>query len=178
MSTPCGPNETTVVKVVKPGAASANGRGLMGPPGPTGPTGAVGPAGRDAVGLRGDTGPTGPRGVGGPAGPTGATGPISGLNIRGRLTSETYLPPSGEPGDAYFVLDDLWAWVTDRLQWQYMASPTAGRKGDSGDDGATVIPVQYQPPPPGTVPPVVPPNSRVGDLVWDASNNTLWKVTP
>jgi len=124
-------------------------------------------------------GPTGPVGPTGPPGPRGATGGIGpGLNIKGRLSSANLLPLWGEQGDAYFVVDDLWAWVTDDNRFVYVSSPLRGWPGDTGPQGTGVKPVHLQQIPPGVTPPAIPANARVGDLLWDASNFTLWRVRP
>ena len=179
MSTPCGPEQTTVVKVVRPTSQPGDGRGLQGPVGPTGPQGPKGDPGCDGIGATGPQGATGPAGPVGPQGPTGASGAVGpALKVRGRISSEALLPSRGEPGDAWFVLDDLWGWVEDLQRFIYWASPTAGRNGDTGPRGTGVIPVQLNPPPVGVTPPAIPAGSIVGDLVWDAATNTLWRVLP
>lgn len=44
------------------------------------------------------------KGVAGPTGPLGPTGPIGqGLELTGAVNSPADLPPTGQPGDQYFV---------------------------------------------------------------------------
>lgn len=103
------------------------------------------------------------------------------LKIRGRISDVALLPSRGEPGEAWFVLDDLWGWVEDLQRFIYWASPTAGRDGEDGETGPRgpgVLSVQPNPPPANITPPAIPAGSIVGDLVWDAATNTLWRVIP
>jgi hypothetical protein len=55
-------------------------------------------------GTPGSTGPTGPIGNTGPTGPYGPTGPQGqGLQLDGSVATPANLPPTGQPGDQYFV---------------------------------------------------------------------------
>ena len=174
----CGPASAPVVRVLR--ASGGKTSRVAGPVGPAGPTGPVGPPGRDAVGLRGPEGPPGPTGPAGAQGKKGDAGPP--LNVRGQLSTSAVLPGIGAPGEAFFVGDELWAWAADLGTFERIgklpAGPT-GSPGDDGEDGASIIPTQPPPAhPPFQPPAVIPSDAKVGDLVWDVSNNTLWKVTP
>ena len=121
---------------VNTGAASL----VPGPAGPTGPTGAP----STEEGPTGPTGPTGPIGPPstalGPTGPTGPTGPQgASIDIVGELPSELSLPVTGQPGEAYRIGDDLWAWSEIAGDWVNLGSiigPT-GPTGDTGEIGPT-----------------------------------------
>lgn len=90
------------------------------------------------VDLRGPEGPQGPQGQRGLMGPQGIPG--QSVRILGELASPADLPPTGDPGDAYLIQDDLWVWDELNSQWTDVgrivgpAGP-AGPKGDPGADG-------------------------------------------
>jgi len=81
----------------------------------TADTMSVTPRPADFSTLPGPPGPAGPQGSQGPAGPAGAAGPQgppgAGLVITGTRTSESLLPPTGTPGDAYMIAGDVWIWT-------------------------------------------------------------------
>jgi len=52
-------------------------------------------------GAQGPTGPAGVNGAPGATGPTGATG--QGLELQGTVATPQDLPPTGTPGEAYYV---------------------------------------------------------------------------
>lgn len=72
---------------------------FAGEQGPVGPTGSAGPTG--PAGSIGPTGSSGPTGSFGPTGPTGPQG--QGLELSGAVNTPEDLPPTGQPGDQYFV---------------------------------------------------------------------------
>ena len=139
-----------------------------GPTGPTGPTGATGPTGpTGATGATGSTGSIGPTGATGPTGPTGATGPIgatgptgptgatgatgAGIEILGSYATLLDLQtahPTGNVGDAYLVVQNLYIWDSVGSEWDNagtIAGPAGaigstgpiGPTGDTGPTGAT-----------------------------------------
>jgi hypothetical protein len=75
----------------------------------------------------------GPRGVQGPQGPAGV-----GLSIQGELDSTNDLPAVGDPGDAWLIDGDLWAWGEENQTWSN-AGPvgTPGEPGAPGEPGTT-----------------------------------------
>ena len=104
--------------------------GAQGPQGPKGETGAQGPQG-----LRGETGAQGPQGAKGDKGDQGA-----GLATRGEYPSLDALKaahPTGAPGDAYFVLGDVYVWLEEGAFWKNVGQLQGprGPKGDTGPQG-------------------------------------------
>ena len=88
--------------------------GNTGPAGPSGSQGPVGPVGPQGIqGVQGPIGPVGPAGPKGPQGEKGPQGnvgpqgpqgePGAGLNVKGTVASESYLPANAEQGDWYNV---------------------------------------------------------------------------
>lgn len=65
----------------------------------------------------------------GEKGDTGAS-----LNIRGVLTEESQLPPTGVSGDAYSVNGSLYVWSEESSQWVNVGY-IKGEKGDQGEQG-------------------------------------------
>src|SRR5690606_21388486 len=64
--------------------------------------------------------------------------PGAGLNIIDSLDSETELPPTGFPGDAYLVAGDLWVWAaTD--EWKNVGR-IEGPQGVQGPQGPASVP--------------------------------------
>ena len=123
--------------------------GATGPIGATGPTGATGPRGykgdEGGVGLQGPTGPTGPIGSTGPQGTKGDTGPQgTGVQILGSYTTYAELiaaHPTGNPGDGYLILSDLYVWASNTSSWLNVGNiqgPTGplGATGPTGPTGA------------------------------------------
>jgi len=136
--------------------------GAQGPPGPQGPQGLVGPPG--AAGAQGPTGPTGPQGAPGetgaqgaegPEGPQGAAGPEgpqgpegeqgpqgaagTGIQFRGSVPTETDLPATAAPGDAFIVEEDDSFWIYDGTAWVSGGSIQGppGAQGPTGPQGDT-----------------------------------------
>jgi hypothetical protein len=115
--------------------------GPQGPAGPSGAPGATGPTGpAGSTGATGATGPAGQKGDKGDTGPTGATGPQgpagTGVTIKGTLSSQANLPPTGDAGDAYLINGDLWVWTGSAYTNVGTIQGPAGPKGDTGDTGA------------------------------------------
>jgi Collagen triple helix repeat (20 copies) len=85
----------------------------------------------------------GPPGATGPTGPTGPMG--QGINILGSLDDVSQLPPSANPGDAYFIGPTLYVWTGTEWTSADLEGPTgptgptgpAGLTGPSGPTGAT-----------------------------------------
>lgn len=114
-------------------------RGLQGIQGPIGPKG--------EKGDQGERGPQGPQGQIGPQGPKGDTG--SGLNIKGKLDSESQLPQEGVSGDAWLISGNLYAYVGENgnvesnPKWSNVGSiqgpagpqGPVGPKGEQGEPG-------------------------------------------
>lgn len=133
-------------------------RGLQGVQGEKGEQGIQGPVGpKGEQGEQGIQGIQGPQGEPGPQGPKGDTG--SGLNIKGKLDSESQLPQEGVSGDAWLISGNLYVYVGENgnvesnPKWsnvgsiQGPAGPTGpkgeqgepGPKGEPGDNGAPGI---------------------------------------
>lgn len=122
--------------------------GPQGPPGPQGAQGPVGPAGpQGEPGVPGRDGRDGKDGAAGPQGPAGPAGKDgAGVRILGTLESPSQLPPTGQPGDAYMIDDDLWVWSSNTNNWEDVGrirgpvgpqGPVGpeGERGDTGDPG-------------------------------------------
>lgn len=120
-------------------------RGLQGVQGEKGEQGIQGPVGpKGEQGEQGIQGIQGPQGEPGPQGPKGDTG--SGLNIKGKLDSESQLPQEGVSGDAWLISGNLYVYVGENgnvesnPKWsnvgsiQGPAGPT-GPKGEQGEPG-------------------------------------------
>ena len=58
---------------------------------------------------KGAFGPTGPAGTPGPTGPTGPQG--QGLELTGVVPTPSQLPPTGQPGEQYYVQSTNTAYV-------------------------------------------------------------------
>lgn len=86
---------------------------------PVGPEGPQGPQGEQ--GATGETGPQGPTGATGPQGPQGIQGETgAGLEILDYYSTYAELiaaHPTGSPGDAYKVGDDLYIWSVSNNSW-------------------------------------------------------------
>lgn len=122
--------------------------GEKGATGERGPQGLQGERGLQGVqgekGEQGIQGIQGPQGEPGPQGPKGDTG--SGLNIKGKLDSESQLPQEGVSGDAWLISGNLYVYVGENgnvvsnPKWsnvgsiQGPAGPT-GPKGEQGEPG-------------------------------------------
>lgn len=117
----------------------SNGNSVQIPQGPQGIQGEQGPPGEQ-----------GPQGIQGIQGETGATGPAgadgTGVNILGGFASESELPTSGTPGDAYLIQGDLYVWTGS--VWENVgniqgppgpmgATGTSGAQGPQGVQGDT-----------------------------------------
>ena len=128
-------------------------QGATGPQGPQGDTGETGP--------QGPTGSTGATGATGATGPTGATG--TGVEILGSYATLAELQtahPTGNVGDSYLILGDLYVWDSVNSNWDNVGTIQGpqgatgatgetgpqgpqgiqgiqGLKGDTGDTGAT-----------------------------------------
>jgi hypothetical protein len=114
-------------------------QGGLGPTGPTGLTGATGPTGAVST-VPGPTGATGPTGS---TGPTGVTGPQGeqgiGISILGSYETEEDLniaQPTGNDGDSYLVLGDLYVWNSGTAEWENVGN-IQGPTGPTGPTGAT-----------------------------------------
>ena len=115
-------------------------RGDAGPQGPTGEQGPRGPVGSEGAmgiqGLRGPQGVQGPQGIIGLQGPQGVKGDNgadgTSVNILGALASSAELPVTGDPGDAYLILGNLWVWSGSGA-WEDVGNI----KGPQGNPGAT-----------------------------------------
>lgn len=93
----------------------------------------------------GPTGPTGPVGTFGPTGPTGPDG--SGVRVLGTYSTYAGLVsdnPTGNIGDAYVVVDELYVWSDLNQEWANVGpflgptGPTgASITGPTGAEGAT-----------------------------------------
>jgi collagen type VII alpha len=84
-------------------------------------------------------GPTGPAGVAGPTGSIGARGPTGSTGymdisstVYETLTDLRIAHPTGNPGDAYFVLGILYVWDSDISDWRSTGS-LQGPTGATGD---------------------------------------------
>lgn len=77
-------------------------------------------------GLKGDTGEQGPAGEDG-----------TGVNINGSVENAAALPPTGEPGDAYVILDTgtLAVWDEEQSKFVDTGAQIKGPKGDTGAQG-------------------------------------------
>lgn len=90
------------------------------------PVGQVGPQG-----PKGDTGEQGPQGIQGPKGDPGND--ATALSIKGEVNSSSELPATGNTtGDAYFVGNDIYAWLNNG--W-VNKGPIAGPQGPQGPTG-------------------------------------------
>lgn len=90
------------------------------------PVGQVGPQG-----PKGDTGEQGPQGIQGPKGDPGND--ATALSIKGEVNSSSDLPATGNTtGDAYFVGNDIYAWLNN--EW-VNKGPIAGPQGPQGPTG-------------------------------------------
>lgn len=90
------------------------------------PVGQVGPQG-----PKGDTGEQGPQGIQGPKGDPGND--ATALSIKGEVNSSSELPATGNTtGDAYFVGNDVYAWLNNG--W-VNKGPIAGPQGPQGPTG-------------------------------------------
>jgi hypothetical protein len=115
--------------------------GDAGPQGPTGEQGPRGPAGPEGPmgvqGLRGQQGVQGNQGIQGLQGPQGETGASgadgTSVSIVGALSLVSELPESGNLGDAYLILGNLWVW-TPSGAWEDVGN-IKGPKGDIGNTG-------------------------------------------
>lgn len=78
-------------------------------------------------GVKGDTGEQGPAGEDG-----------TGVNIKGSVENAEALPSTGEPGDAYVILDTgtLAVWDEDQSKFVDTGAQIKGPKGDKGETGA------------------------------------------
>lgn len=92
----------------------------------------------DVIATIAPTGPTGPAGPLGPSGPTGPTGPAgSGVRILGTYSTLNGLEtdnPTGEIGDGYIVVDDLYVWSDLNQEWA-LVGPIVGPTGSTGPTG-------------------------------------------
>ena len=132
------------------GATGATGLSITGPQGITGPTGATGIRGFQGAtgnigptgiqGVTGPQGPIGPTGASGVQGPTGITGPTGiGIAILGYYPSYPALAaarPTGNVGDGYIIVNNLWIWNAGVSDWQN-AGPVVGPQGVTGPQGIT-----------------------------------------
>jgi len=84
------------------------------------------------------TGPLGPTGPSGPLGPTGSTGPAgSGVSVLGYYATLLLLQadnPTGNIGDAYVVVNNLYAWSDLNQEW-FDAGIFIGDPGPTGPVG-------------------------------------------
>lgn len=123
-------------------------RGLQGAQGEKGEQGIQGPVGpKGEQGEQGIQGIQGPQGEPGPQGPKGDTG--SGLNIKGKLDSESQLPQEGVSGDAWLIAGNLYVYVGENgnvesnPKWSNVGSiqgpagpqGPVGPKGEQGEPG-------------------------------------------
>lgn len=123
-------------------------RGLQGVQGEKGEPGIQGPVGpKGEQGEQGIQGIQGPQGEPGPQGPKGDTG--SGLNIKGKLDSESQLPQEGVSGDAWLIAGNLYVYVGENgnvesnPKWSNVGSiqgpagpqGPVGPKGEQGEPG-------------------------------------------
>lgn len=123
-------------------------RGLQGVQGEKGEQGVQGPVGpKGEQGEQGIQGIQGPQGEPGPQGPKGDTG--SGLNIKGKLDSESQLPQEGVSGDAWLIAGNLYVYVGENgnvesnPKWSNVGSiqgpagpqGPVGPKGEQGEPG-------------------------------------------
>lgn len=105
--------------------------GPQGVEGPKGPQGERGP--------QGEQGPEGPQGLEGPQGPEGPRGQDGrNLQIRGRLSDISQLPPDGnEDGDAFVIGEISFIWYED--EW-LGTGIQQGPEGPRGPDGLQGLP--------------------------------------
>ena len=123
-------------------------RGLQGVQGEKGEQGIQGPVGpKGEQGEQGIQGIQGPQGEPGPQGPKGDTG--SGLNIKGKLDSESQLPQEGVSGDAWLIAGNIYVFVGENgnvesnPKWSNVGSiqgpagpqGPVGPKGEQGEPG-------------------------------------------
>ncbi len=106
-------------------------KGEKGDTGPQGIQGIQGPQGQQ--GIQGVTGPVGPQGIQGPVGPRGETG--YSVKILGTKNAVSELPATGQTGDAWVIVPDLYIWSQADLQWVNVG-PYVGPQGPKGDTGA------------------------------------------
>ena len=110
--------------------------GPQGPQGPTGPAGPIGPKGdqgaQGAQGIQGPIGATGPTGPQGPQGPQGEDG--TSITILGSLANESELPATGNLGEGYLIVGDLYIW--NGGAWENVGT-IQGPQGEPGLDGET-----------------------------------------
>lgn len=135
------PNDTTNWDIfASKGADGAKGeQGDPGPQGPTGPTGATGATGPQGIsGATGATGATGPQGIQGPQGEKGADG--ASFVVSGTVETVEDLPPTGTPGEAYFVGSvaprPVYVWSANLSAWVNQG-PLQGPQGEQGPQGPT-----------------------------------------
>jgi hypothetical protein len=86
----------------------------------------------------GPTGPTGPQGSLGVTGPTGPDG--SGISVLGSYATIELLEadnPTGQIGDAYIVVSDLYIWSDLNSEW-FNAGAFVGPSGPTGPTGPSV----------------------------------------
>jgi hypothetical protein len=86
----------------------------------------------------GPTGPTGPQGGLGVTGPTGPEG--SGISVLGSYATIELLEadnPTGQIGDAYIVVSDLYIWSDLNSEW-FNAGAFVGPSGPTGPTGPSV----------------------------------------
>ncbi|MGE8004390.1 collagen-like triple helix repeat-containing protein [Lysinibacillus sp. NPDC093216] len=79
-----------------------------------------------------EQGARGPEGLRGLPGRDGKDG--TGVNIIGELTSESELPTTGAPGDAYMIHGDLYVWQDNTSTWKNVG-PIRGPEGPQGPAG-------------------------------------------
>ena len=105
--------------------------GVTGPTGPAG--GPIGPTGPQGI-----QGPQGPQGIQGPTGPTGPQGvPGTGIEAMGFYNTYPELiaaHPTGTPGDAFVVGDNLYIWNQDTNTWA-RTNIISGPTGPTGPQG-------------------------------------------
>ena len=107
-------------------------QGTQGETGPQGLTGETGPQG-----PQGTQGETGPQGIQGETGPQGATG--TGVEILGSYATLAELQtahPTGNVGDSYLILGDLYVWDSVNSDWQNVGT-IQGPQGATGATGET-----------------------------------------
>lgn len=130
----------------------------------------------DTVATVAPTGPTGPQGTFGPTGPTGPTGPDgSSIRILGTYADLNGLQtdnPTGNIGDGYIVVDDLYVWSDLNQEWA-LVGPIVGPTGPTGPRSITGPTAPASSTGPGTT----------GDVVWDEDyiyvcvDTDTWKRT-
>jgi hypothetical protein len=151
--------------------------GNVGPPGPTGP---IGPAG----GPPGSTGPEGPKG---PTGDQGEIGPP--FQVMGTLGDQSELPATGNPGQAWLLLDppgEMWMWSGSAwVRVGSIAGPTGPAGGPTGPTGAdSTVPGPIGPPgpqgPPGGPPGPPGPPGPEGPLSpsWESLTQAEFSALP